>query len=847
MKSLFSLPVLGLLALQPTTSVAYWRMACSVSQTARVDPILNPGGVASHVHKFAGGNNVNQNSDFDSLRQSTCSSCEVQKDASAYWTPQLYFAHSNGVVEEVPNYGMTVYYVGRGDQSNTKPFPPGFKMISGDTTARSYDQTTLTYMNTRPVADRVSFRCINEANDIPETHYINDTNCVNGLRAQINFQSCWDGSNLYLDDSAHVAYLSNIDSGSCPPSHPVSIPGLFFEVLYFTNNIDQSAGGEFVFSNGDTTGFGFHADFLNGWDMNVLDNAVENCLYTDVQFGVPTACPYLADSDTPNFSRVCPEEPSVLTEAVKGKLDGLPGCNPITSGPESVPQQVCPVGQVTPVNSTTATQPSDVISSTTTSVNAAASSTSGVPDTDAAISSTSSLGTVSSLIPSSATPSTPTVATPDPASTNLLSTTLQTSASAAYSSSSSLPLSDSTSTISTVLTEPPSSMATATSSSLVSATASVSPSDPLISSTNHLSDGMFAQNPTSSGTSTGVLSSGGFSKPTTAALDLSSSQGTSQQGGVSTVSSTPATVSSAVDSETTTVTITDFVTVTVTVNGVPIETTSPIIPTTAANAATQTGNILTVTGSTFTTFFSADNGNTVGLEPTLPPPGIGQGNNGMYTITGSTFTTFTFGQPSGRPQGAGFYNRHSSAGEAGAIDPVNTVTATPGNINAGGSMLTITGSTYTTIESVAISTTMEEGTSTTTLFSTTTIFVTVTPTSTTTLETAIASDTATTSPTSSVNTAGTIPNAIANATLPASSATPDTVVSSTPPSLNATLDSSITSISSLGDTVATTFVTVTDPITDETTSTTQTTLTLSTALANTTFTIRGREVMLTKL
>lgn len=131
--------------------------------------------------------------------------------------------------ESSPFQKLTITISGRGDQSNTKPFPPGFKMISGDTTARSYDQTTLTYMNTRPVADRVSFRCINEANDIPETHYINDTNCVNGLRAQINFQSCWDGSNLYLDDSAHVAYLSNIDSGSCPPSHPVSIPGLFFE------------------------------------------------------------------------------------------------------------------------------------------------------------------------------------------------------------------------------------------------------------------------------------------------------------------------------------------------------------------------------------------------------------------------------------------------------------------------------------------------------------------------------------------------------------------------------------------------------------------------------------------
>jgi hypothetical protein len=58
------------------------------------------------------GADVNENSNFDSLQQSNCSTCEVQVDKSAYWTPQLYYAHGNGSFEEVPNYGMTVYYVG---------------------------------------------------------------------------------------------------------------------------------------------------------------------------------------------------------------------------------------------------------------------------------------------------------------------------------------------------------------------------------------------------------------------------------------------------------------------------------------------------------------------------------------------------------------------------------------------------------------------------------------------------------------------------------------------------------------------------------------------------------------
>jgi hypothetical protein len=77
----------------------------------------SPVAAVSQVHPWSGiladMSDVNQNSDFNSLQTSQCSSCEVQADKSAYWTPQLYYAHANGSFEEVVNYGMTVYYVGR--------------------------------------------------------------------------------------------------------------------------------------------------------------------------------------------------------------------------------------------------------------------------------------------------------------------------------------------------------------------------------------------------------------------------------------------------------------------------------------------------------------------------------------------------------------------------------------------------------------------------------------------------------------------------------------------------------------------------------------------------------------
>lgn len=102
-------------------------MACSVIQTARIDPILNFGSIGGHVHKFLGvdssstksagqetanGSGVDESATDESLQFSTCSSCEVQADKSIYWTPQLYFAHGNGTFEEVLNFGMTVYYAG---------------------------------------------------------------------------------------------------------------------------------------------------------------------------------------------------------------------------------------------------------------------------------------------------------------------------------------------------------------------------------------------------------------------------------------------------------------------------------------------------------------------------------------------------------------------------------------------------------------------------------------------------------------------------------------------------------------------------------------------------------------
>lgn len=182
-------------------------------------------------------------------------------------------------------------------------------------------------------AKAINFACLGANKD--ETNEIPNYNCPGGLRAQVFFPSCWDGKNLDSED--HISHMSypagvNFNNGGCPASHPVHLTSLFYEILYDTNSFADKWHGSthpFVFSNGDTTGYGFHGDFVNGWDVDVLQAAVTECTNDS---GRVEDCQHFTQY-TGAECQAC-RIPASIDEQVDGTLSALPGCNPITSGPQ---------------------------------------------------------------------------------------------------------------------------------------------------------------------------------------------------------------------------------------------------------------------------------------------------------------------------------------------------------------------------------------------------------------------------------------------------------------------------------------------------------------------------------
>lgn len=300
----------------------------------RVDPIVNPGTASKHLHAVSGGNGFSMNADGAAMKASTCTSCPIGADLSAYWVPQLYVKYKNGSGYGLVESHQIVYYEPRGSDNETViAFPDGLKMLAGDPKLRqggdSIEQKAITWA------------CINYDNPTPEQQGFPNTKCPQGLRGQVNFPMCWDGVNLDSDDhKSHVAYATGLDGGSCPTNWKKMVK-IFYEAFYSVDAYDDEWDGDqhpFVLANGDTTGYSFHGDFLNGWDVDVLQAAIDQC--SDENYFDSGKCPPLSETFSSEAPEVrCTTEPEIVEDTVFVKA--LPGDNPVdgetaaSSGDES--------------------------------------------------------------------------------------------------------------------------------------------------------------------------------------------------------------------------------------------------------------------------------------------------------------------------------------------------------------------------------------------------------------------------------------------------------------------------------------------------------------------------------
>jgi hypothetical protein len=262
----------GCAGTQCTTGEGANRFLCAYAKMAFDDPIVFPGKPnASHLHQFFGNTDVNANTTsatIGSTGSSTCSGGTANR--TGYWTPALIDAGGTVVAPST----ATIYYKSgyQMKPSLVQPMPTGLRMIAGDKNWSNVSQNQ----------ERVWWTC--DGGGGP-TYSSTIPACGVRVMLIVIFPQCWDGVNLDSPDhKSHMAYpiYSNATDGSkCPADHPVVVPEITEEFFWPVAGYRGSASTWHISSDMDLTkpgGLSAHADWMMGWDPDVMKTFVTLCL-----------------------------------------------------------------------------------------------------------------------------------------------------------------------------------------------------------------------------------------------------------------------------------------------------------------------------------------------------------------------------------------------------------------------------------------------------------------------------------------------------------------------------------------------------------------------------------------
>jgi uncharacterized protein DUF1996 len=254
---------------------------CKFSHTADDDPIVFPGQPGrSHPHTFFGNKSTDAGSTLASLRAAG-TTCKPRADRAGYWVPTLF---QNGR-EVQPAKGQFYYNLRGYDQMRS--FPPGLKIVAGDSHAHHPQSTHIVYWDcggnsgarTAP-SSIVPSSCglvhmrfkakIQRCPSCPLVPTVFEADIQTHVELHVNFPDCWDGKRLDSPDHhSHMAYSGDY---RCPASHPVKVPLIRLNIRYPITD----GHGVVLASGGQLTG---HADFFNAWDKGTFERLVDECFH----------------------------------------------------------------------------------------------------------------------------------------------------------------------------------------------------------------------------------------------------------------------------------------------------------------------------------------------------------------------------------------------------------------------------------------------------------------------------------------------------------------------------------------------------------------------------------------
>lgn len=281
---------------------------CQFSHLAYDDPIVFPNQPGrAHLHMFFGNTHANAFSTPDSILNqggSTCSRGELNR--TSYWIPAAIDGNNNVIVPDQ----FMVYYESYGEEWNTlQPFPEGLRMIVGNAMATSV-QPDIPDFGQPAVVWKCGWYTTARLGGGGAAGMYQSTppDCSDGtyshIEMQIKWPFCWDGRNL--DSSDHKSHLvfpragaGFFYPGTCPTSHPITLPRITYRVHFSTATINSPTSQILLSSDvqpADGTrspsGVSGHGDWFGGWNPDLLEGMVQRCILTgeecdEMHYGTP--------------------------------------------------------------------------------------------------------------------------------------------------------------------------------------------------------------------------------------------------------------------------------------------------------------------------------------------------------------------------------------------------------------------------------------------------------------------------------------------------------------------------------------------------------------------------------